>query len=221
MRVLDVEHLQRARRALVACFLVERLGMGVEPGVQPLDVRRAAGGVSDRVQQQLELRHSEQAQQLVEELDHLGVDGGIGRADRLDRELPVLAVAPAAGGAVAVHRCDREGLHRLRLLVQPVLDVGTCDRRGPSGRSVSERSLRSLNVYISLCTTRRPRRLCARRAQCPRTPGSGCARSRSGGSGPRSSARGATTWRRRAGRRASRAAPGTLAHGRAARRAGR
>src|SRR5207253_7509050 len=64
------------------------------------------------------------------ELAHLGVDGGILRADRLERELPVLAVASAAGSRIAVHRRDRVRLHRLRLLREAVLDVGAGDRRG-------------------------------------------------------------------------------------------
>ncbi len=61
-------------------------------------------GIADRVQHQLPLGHAEPAQELGVELDHLGVDGRVRRADRLDRKLPVLAVAAPAGGAVAVHR---------------------------------------------------------------------------------------------------------------------
>ena len=63
----------------------------------------------------------------------------------------------------------------------------------PSGRSVSARSLRSWNEYISLRRrpTSRPR--CARRARCPRRPAS-----RSGGSPPARTSRSAasiTCWR--------------------------
>ena len=72
-------------------------------------------------------------QQRVVELDQLGVDRGVGGADRLDRGLPVLAVAALARRAVAVHRRDREHLHGLRVPVHPVLDVGAADRRGALG----------------------------------------------------------------------------------------
>ena len=75
-RVLHVEDLQRARRALLARVVVEHVGVRVEPRVQPLDVRRAAVRVADRVQLQLPLRDAEPAEQLVVELDHLGVDAG-------------------------------------------------------------------------------------------------------------------------------------------------
>ena len=66
----------------------------------------------------------------------------------------MLAVAAAAGRAVAVHRRDR---------VAPSPAAAPCAARArrrrarsarcPPGRSVSERSLRSVKVYISLCTT--------------------------------------------------------------------
>ena len=90
-------------------------------------------GVADRVEVQLPLRHAELAEDLGVHLDHLGVDRGIGAADRLDRQLVVLAVAAATGPAVAVHRRDRVRLHRLRVAVQPVLDVGARDRRSSLG----------------------------------------------------------------------------------------
>ena len=57
----------------------------VEPGGRALDVRRPAVRVADRVQLQLLLRDAEPRRELVVQLDHLGVDGGIGGADRLDR----------------------------------------------------------------------------------------------------------------------------------------
>src|SRR5436190_13217848 len=67
-------------------------------------------------------------EKLLVELDDLGVERGIVGADRLERELPVLAVATALWAPVAVHRRDREELHRLRLPVHAVLDVGAADR---------------------------------------------------------------------------------------------
>ena len=58
---------------------------------------------------------------------------GSARADRLDGQLVVLAVAAAPGRAVAVHRRDRVRLHRLRLAMHAVLEVGARDRRGAFG----------------------------------------------------------------------------------------
>ena len=75
----------------------------------------------------------EAAEQRVVELDQLGVDSRVVAAERLDRSLPVLAVAAAARCAVAVHRGDREELHRLRVAVHAVLDVRPADRRRAFG----------------------------------------------------------------------------------------
>ena len=107
--------------------------MLVEPRGQPLDIGRAALAAADRVQLQPVGGDPEPAQERVVELDDLGVDRRIVGSDRLDRQLPVLAVAAAAGGAVPVHRPDRVELLRLRLAVQPVLDVGAGDRRRALG----------------------------------------------------------------------------------------
>ena len=131
--VLHVEDPQRARGALLASLVVEHLRMGVEPLVQALEVGRPAAPVADRVEPQLPLRDAEAPKQLVVELDHLGVDGRVLGADRLDRELPVLAEPPALGSRVPVHRRDREELLRLRLAVEPVLEVRADDRRRPLG----------------------------------------------------------------------------------------
>ena len=126
----------------------------VEPRVQPLDVGRPAGGVADRVQPQLPLRHAEPPQQLVVELDHLGVDRRVGGADRLDRELPVLAVAAAAGrgrSGTSARSCTpsraaaRDAARaRCRRARSARSLRGAASATGRSGRS---------KVYISLCTT--------------------------------------------------------------------
>jgi hypothetical protein len=88
---------------------------------------------ADRVQPELPLRDAEAPQELDVELDHLGVDLGPRRADRLERELVVLAVPPAPGRAVAIHGRDRVRLDGLREAGHPVLDVGPADRRGSLG----------------------------------------------------------------------------------------
>ena len=147
--VLDVEDLEDACRALVRDLLVDELWVGVEPLVEPRDVPRAALLVADRVEPQLPLRHAEPPEQLCIELDHLGVDRRIRRADRLERKLPVLAIAPAAGPRVAVHRSDRVGLDRLRLLREPMFDVRARDRRRPF-RSQRERTLAAVLEGVHL-----------------------------------------------------------------------
>ena len=130
VRVLHVEDTQRRRRSLLARLGVQLVLVLVEPGVQALEVGGAALAVADRVELEAVAGRAEPAQELVVELDDLGVERGIVGADRLDRELPVLAVAAALRAPVAVHRRDREELHRLRLSMQAVLDVGAADRGG-------------------------------------------------------------------------------------------
>ena len=97
---------------------------------EPLDIGGAAAAVADRVQLEVVLGDAEIPEQRVVEVQYLGVERGVVRADRLHRELPVLAIAPAARPAVAVHRRDRVELLRLRLLLETVAQVGAADRRG-------------------------------------------------------------------------------------------
>ena len=131
--VLHVEDPERAGRALLLRLVVERVDVLVEPLLEPVDVRGAAVPVADRVQLELPLRHAEPAEHLDVEVDHLGVDRRIVRADRLDGLLPVLAVAVLLRGRVAVHRALGVELHRLRLAVHAVLEVRAADRRGCFG----------------------------------------------------------------------------------------
>ena len=55
---------------------------------------------------------------------------GPGIADRLDVELPELAVAAGLRAVVAEHRAGLGQLHRLRPGLHPVLDVGADDAGG-------------------------------------------------------------------------------------------
>ena len=169
---LDVEDAQRARPQLLPRLLVQLVLVLLEPGGQPLDVRGPAVAAADRVQLQPVGRDPEPAEQRVVELDDLGVDRRIVRADRLDRELPVLAIAAAAGRAVPVHRPDRVELLRLRLAVQPVLDVGAADRRRPL-RAQRQRPVGAVGerVHLLLDDVGALRRTCAGRGRCPRRPG--------------------------------------------------
>ena len=105
--------------------------MLVEPRRQRLDIRGTAVRVADRVQLQDVVGHAETPEQLVVELEDLGVDGRIVAADRLDAELPVLAVAAFLRPVVTPEPPDRVQLLRLRLAVQAVLDVRARDRRRP------------------------------------------------------------------------------------------
>ncbi len=101
---------------------------------QQREVGGAAGRVPDRVEQHLGARQAGVAVEADPELDDLGIDGRPGIADRLDVELPELAVAPRLRSVVAEHRTDLTELHRLRPGLHPVLDVGADDagrRFGP------------------------------------------------------------------------------------------
>src|SRR5207249_8627009 len=73
---LDVEDAQRRRGPLLARLVVENVLVLVEPGVEPLEVRRPAVAIADRVQLQPVVRHTEPPEQLIVELDQLGVHGG-------------------------------------------------------------------------------------------------------------------------------------------------
>ena len=103
--------------------------MFVEPRRQLLDVGRTAVLVADRVQLEHVIGDADAAQKLRVELNHLRVDRRVIGADRLDRELPVLAVAPALRPVVPPHRPDRVQLLRLGLALQAVLHVRSADRR--------------------------------------------------------------------------------------------
>ena len=130
---LDVEHAERARRALLPRFVVERRVVRVEPLDELLDVGRAAVRVADRVELQLPLLHAEPPEHLDVQLDHLCVDRRVVGADRLDRLLPMLAIAALLRRRVPVHRRLRVQLHGLRLPLHSVLEVGAADRRRPLG----------------------------------------------------------------------------------------
>src|SRR4029453_10079176 len=95
-------------------------------------------------------------EQLVVELDDLRVDRRVVGADRLDRELPVLAVAAALRRRIAVHRRDRVELERLRLAMEAVLQVRARD--GPRAlRAKRERAAAAVleRVHLLLDDVRR------------------------------------------------------------------
>ena len=100
------------------------------------DVGRAADRVADRVEGDLHVRDAGVAVEAQGELDDLGVDRRPRVADRLDVELPELAVAARLRPVVAEHRADQGQLHRLGPGLHPVLDIGPHD---PGGRFGTER----------------------------------------------------------------------------------
>ena len=101
--------------------------MALEVRRQLRDVRRAAGGVADRIEVDLDAAESGVAIEARPKLDDLGVDGRPRVADRLDVELPELAVAAGLRAVVAEHRAGLGQLDRLRPGLHPVLDVGADD----------------------------------------------------------------------------------------------
>jgi len=130
-------------------LVVENVVVFVEPLHELLDVGGPAVAVADRVQLELILRHAEPAQELVVQLDDLRVDERIVRADCLDGQLKVLPVAAALRRRIAVTRCDRVELHRLREAVHPVLNVCARDRRGRF-RAKRERTAAAIRKGVHL-----------------------------------------------------------------------
>ena len=116
-----VQRAERIAGCLVARCLVQFGRVLFEPRLQALEVGGPALGVPDRVQLEPVLGRAEPREQRVVELDHLGVERGILRPDRLDVELPVLAVAALLRTAVAVDRFVGVELLGLRLAVEAVL----------------------------------------------------------------------------------------------------
>jgi hypothetical protein len=79
----------------LAALLAQLVPVLVDELHQQLDVGRPADGVADRVQLQAQAGHAAAPVPPALQGDHLGIDGGIVRADHLHAELVVLA-RPAA-----------------------------------------------------------------------------------------------------------------------------
>src|SRR5438046_9665375 len=77
----------------------------------------------------LRIGNARLAEEPVGELDDLGVDRGTRVADRLDVELPELAVAARLRTVVAEHGSGQGQLDWLRQRLHPVLDIGPHDAR--------------------------------------------------------------------------------------------
>src|ERR1019366_5774693 len=129
-RVLRVEQPERVLVEPLALDRRQPIGMECVIGGQCRDVGRPAGGITDRVEEDLHLVEAGQAIEAPAELDDLGIDGRTGVADRLDVELPELAVAAGLGAVIPEHRAGHRQLDRLRPGLHPMLDIGAHDTGG-------------------------------------------------------------------------------------------
>ena len=127
---LGVEHAQRVGLHPGEELLTEPAPLPHEVLPQGGHVRGPAGGVTHRVEQEPQPGQPEVAVEPGEQDDDLHVDRGVGDPQRLDPELPVLAVptllralVPEVGGEVP--DLPRRG--------RPVLHVGPDHRRGALG----------------------------------------------------------------------------------------
>jgi len=130
---LAVERAQRVQLEALAT-VATKLGLAAAQVVaEPADVGGPAGRVAHAVDRQAQAADAELREELGEHGDDLGVDLRRRRADRLGAQLVVLAVAAGLRPLVAEHRAVVPELHRLRPLVQAVLDVQAADRRRALG----------------------------------------------------------------------------------------
>ena len=131
------------------------LAEALEVGHEQRAVGRAAGRVADRVELQLEaVEQAELAEPGRLQRDHLGVDGRVVGAERLDAELPVLAVAAALGAWRSGTSARRTRASRAAARA-PGRARGRRARPAPCPRAAaSARGRRGrVNEYISLLTT--------------------------------------------------------------------
>ena len=84
--------------------------------------------IADARQVQAHARQAEPRIQVREQVDQLGVDGGVVGADGLRADLAVLAVAAGLRRLVAEHRSGVPELHGLGQLVHAVLEIGPAHR---------------------------------------------------------------------------------------------
>ena len=132
-RILRVGQPKHVPLEAVAFGRRQCVRVGPVIGGQLLDVGRPARLVTDRVEQHLDALDAGVAIEAHAELDDLGIDGRSRVADRLDVELPELAVATGLWAVVPEHRPDLEHLDRLRPGLHPVLDIRPDDAGGRLG----------------------------------------------------------------------------------------
>ncbi len=127
--VSRVEHAKRVGAQAMA--LCRRQGVLVLGQVidQRRDERRAACGIADRVEVELNVLYTSFANETQRELDQLGIDCRSRITDRLNIPLVELPVAAGLRAVVAEHRPERRQSNRLRQRVHAVLDERAADAR--------------------------------------------------------------------------------------------
>ena len=126
---LRIEHAQRVGAQAMALGRRQRVLVLGQVLDQRGDVRRAARGIADRIEVQLDVLDARLAHEAQRELDQLGVDRRPGIADRLDIPLVELAVAAGLRPVVAEHRPESRQPNRLRQRMHAVFDEGAADAR--------------------------------------------------------------------------------------------
>ena len=101
-----------------------------QEGAEERDVAGLARAVAHGVQLERDVAQAEPGEEVVGEGDHLDVEVGVRRPERLDPQLVVLAVAAVLGVLVAERRRHVPGLPRWHRVV---LDVGPGDGSGALG----------------------------------------------------------------------------------------
>ena len=128
--VLAVQDPERVVLESIPVLVAQTLPVGTEEGNQFLPVGRPADLVTDRVQLELDPGEVQPPQVRVADGDHLDIRRGVFRAEHLDAELPMLAVAALLRARVSIHPCQVVGLERRGLLLH-LREVGAHHRRGP------------------------------------------------------------------------------------------
>ena len=127
LAVEDPQRVLQMTRPVGGAELVGPLG---QEGGEQRDIAGLADGVAHGVQLERDGAQAEAGEEVVGQGDHLDVEVGVGRAQRLDPQLVVLAVAALLGVLVAEGGCPVPRLPRRHRVV---LDVGAGDRRGALG----------------------------------------------------------------------------------------
>ena len=130
-RVLAVQQAQRVALQTPAAVLTQHVAVRFAVGQQSGAVSRAADATAERVQLDLCPADLHGREQVVQQEQHLGVDGRIVTPDDFDTDLGKLAQAPLLWPFAPEHRPEVEELGDRLALVQRVLDVGTDDRCRP------------------------------------------------------------------------------------------
>ena len=126
---LAVEHPQGVLLDLLSIVSGELVQVIDEKAAEAAHVRGAIVGRAHRVDDEVDLLQPDRAVEIPQQHDHLDVEIRVGRADRLDTELMVLAVARGLRCLVPEARCRVPDLPRHR---RAMFDVGAHD----GGRSL-------------------------------------------------------------------------------------